>query len=177
MRCDTRHRTFVIHKFCAALEFFVELPHCYILCVDKRYAAVYIDCCSQTLQTFGEWLNNIAFQAPDAPLVLVGTHKDELDSPHTQLPEAQRLLHKYMKDTLVTGKDGILKNLRCPPEGDQKQWFFAVDSKSREEISIATGQKSSDEGTIASDEGIIGLRNAIHEAVLTDSREVEGLCL
>ena len=167
----------IIFRTCAAtldteavFEFFVVLPRYSIFSVGKYCTAADIDCCSQTLKTFGEWLNTIAFQAPDAPLVLVGTHKDELDSPHTQLPEAQRLLHKYMKDTLVTGKDGILKNLRCPPEGDQKQWFFAVDSKSREEISIATGQRSSDEG-------IIGLRNAIHEAVLTDRREVKGLCL
>ena len=137
--------------------------------VDKRCAAVYIDCCSQALQTFGEWLNTIAFQAPDAPLVLVGTHKDELESAHTQVPEAQRLLHEYMKDMFATGEEGILKNLRRPTEGDQKQWFFAVDSKIREE-NAATGLKSSDEG-------IIGLRSAIHEAVMNDSRKVKGSCL
>ena len=124
--------------------------------------------CSQTLQTFGEWLNNIAFQAPDAPLLLVGTHKDELQSAHTQLPEAQRLLHTYMKDMFVTGEGGILKNIRRPIEGGKKQWFFAVDSKSRETIS-ATQVKSSDEG-------VSQLRSAIHEAVVTDSREVKGLC-
>ena len=123
--------------------------------------------CSQTLQTFGEWLNNIAFQAPDAPLLLVGTHKDELQSAHTQLPEAQRLLHTYMKDMFVTGEGGILKNIRRPTEGGKKQWFFAVDSKSRETIS-ATQVKSSDEG-------VSQLRSAIHEAVVTDRREVKGL--
>ena len=137
--------------------------------VDTHCAAAHVGWYSQTLQTLGEWLNNIAFQAPDAPLVLVGTHKDELESPHTQLPEAQRLVHAYMKGMFVTGEEGILQNIRRPTEGDQKQWFFAVDSKSREETA-ATGLKSSDKG-------IIGLRNAIHETVLTDRRKVKGLCL
>ena len=135
--------------------------------VDQHCAAAHVGWCSQTLQTFGEWLNNIAFQAPDAPLVLVGTHKDELKSPQTELPEAQRLLHAYMKDMFVAGEEGFLKNIRRPTEGGQ--WFFAVDSKSREETA-ATGLKSNDEG-------IIGLRSAIHEAVLTDNRTVKGLCL
>ena len=100
-------------------------------------------------------------------MVLVGTHKDELESAQTQLPQAQRLLHDHMKGMFVTGENGILKNLRRPTEGGQKQWFFPVDSKIREEIS-ATRLKSSDEG-------IIGLRSAIHEAVQNDTRKVKGL--
>ena len=151
------------------LNICAELPEYSILYIDEHWAAAHANWCAQTLQTFGEWLNNIAFQAPDAPLVLVGTHKDELESAQTQLPEAQRLLHAYMKDMFVTGEEGILKNLRRPTEGGQKQWFFAVDSKVREEVA-ATRLKSSDEG-------IIGLRSAIHEAVMNDTREVKGLCL
>ena len=123
--------------------------------------------CSQTLQTFGKWLNSIAFQGPDAPLFIVGTHKDELESPDEKLPEAQQLIHKYMKDMFVTGEEGITKNIRRPTEGGQKQWFFAVDSKSREAIA-ETELKSSDEG-------IINLRRAIQEAVQNDRRMVKGL--
>ena len=73
-----------------------------------------------------------------------------------------------MKDMFVTGEGGILKNIRRPTEGGKKQWFIAVDSKSRETIS-ATQVKSSDEG-------VSQLRSAIHEAVVTDRREVKGLC-
>ena len=123
--------------------------------------------CSQTLQTFGKWLNSIAFQGPDAPLFIIGTHKDELESADEQLPEAQHLIHTYMKEMFVTGEEGITKNIRRPTEGGQKQWFFAVDSKSRETIA-ATQVKSSDEG-------VSQLRSAIHEAVVTDRREVKGL--
>ena len=100
-------------------------------------------------------------------MFIVGTHKDELESADEQLPEAQHLIHTYMKEMFVTGEEGITKNIRRPTEGGQKQWFFAVDSKSREAIA-ETELKSSDEG-------IINLRRAIQEAVQTDRRLVKGL--
>ena len=113
----------------------------------------------------GHWLNSIAFQAPRAPFVLVGTHKDELESAHTQLTEAQRLVHAYIKDMHIAGEDGIIKNIRKPPkEGTTSPWFFAVDSKSRK---VFDGK--------VSDPAIIQLRDALQEAVALDDRQVKGL--
>ena len=124
----------------------------------------------QALHTLGEWLNNVAFQAPDAPVVIVGTHKDELEHPEEELAQAQALVHDYMKGTFVAGEEGILNNIRRPAKKDGTlQWFFGVDSKSRESIP----QK----GLQSSDPGIAELREAIHQAILEDTRTVTGLFL
>ena len=103
-------------------------------------------------------------------MTIVGTHKDELESPDEQLAKAQALVHDYMQGMFVAGEEGITKNINRPAKKDGAlQWFFPVDSKSRESIP--------EKGLQSSDPGIAELREAIHKAVITDDRQVTGSCL
>lgn len=103
-------------------------------------------------------------------MTIVGTHKDELEYPEEQLAKAQALVHEYLKGMFVAGEEGIMQNIRRPAKKDGTlQWFFPVDSKSRNSIP--------GKGLQSSDPGIVELRDAIHNAVLTDTRTVTGLSL
>jgi len=121
----------------------------------------------QTLQRLGDWLNVVAFQAPSAPVILVGSHKDELESEDTQLREAQTLVRGHLEGMYIK-QMGIIEQICQPPKKDNKlQWFFAVDSKSRETIA-GKGLQSSDP--------VMGqIRKALHQAVIKDNRKVKGL--
>ena len=101
--------------------------------------------------------------APEAPLLLVGTHKDELkDEPHA-LDEAQRILTEFLNDIPEALVD-IVKRIEKPSNG---KWFFAVDNKSRE--------ITADGKVRASDLSVNEIRSTLERVVKNDKREVKGL--
>ena len=101
--------------------------------------------------------------APEAPLLLVGTHKDELkDEPHA-LDEAQRILTEFLNDIPEALVD-IVKRIERPSNG---KWFFAVDNKSRE--------ITADGKVRASDLSVNEIRSTLERVVKNDKREVKGL--
>ena len=109
------------------------------------------------------WLNTIAVKAPEAPVLLVGTHKDELTDADAELSQAQTLLTDFL-NKLPLAKKSIIPNLRRP---SGSEWFFAVDSKSRRE----TG---ADGAVECSDIMIAKFRSTLEEAVTKDDRKVTG---
>lgn len=101
-------------------------------------------------------------QAPEAPILFVGTHKDDLNTDvDEKLSKAQELFTRFLNHTSLAKK--IIQNIRKP---SASTWFFAVDSKSR--------QRSSDGGVQCSDTEIAKLRCALDEVVMNDKRKVKG---
>ena len=100
-------------------------------------------------------------------MVLVGTHKDELDSEGTQLREARELIAEHLEGMYIK-RMGIIEQICQPPKQNHKlQWFFAVDSTSRENI-VGKGLQCGDP--------VMGqIRSALQEAVKNDNRKVTGL--
>ena len=108
------------------------------------------------------WINTIAVKAPEAPVLLVGTHKDELEDADAELSQAQTLITEFL-NKLHLAKH-IIPNLRRP---SVSEWFFAVDSKSRREAGA--------DGTVEpSDPMIAKFRRTLEEAVANDDRKVTG---
>ena len=105
-------------------------------------------------------------QAPGAPVLLVGTHKDELvDASAEKLSEAQAIIANHISDMNMAKKTEIIAHIQRPSERD---WFFAVDSKSRKTIA----------GTVQCSDPTIGeIRSALDQVVAKDDRKVEGLCV
>ena len=118
---------------------------------------------AQTLRIYGHWLNSIAVKAPEAPLLFVGTHKDELEDKPAALQEAQEILTNFLNRIRLPG---ILKRIQQPSDG---KWFFAVDNKSRD--TIAGG------GVRTSDLSVGEIRSALEKIVANDNRQVPGLSL
>ena len=126
----------------------------------------------QTLRFIGHWLNSIAVQGPDAPVILVGTHKDMLKKwPNTKayrqekLDETQTVLTDFLNKLPVAKTTHIIENIKRP-SGDSGKWFFAVDNKSR---------KRQLGGELrCKDPSIDEVRQALEQVVLNDQRKVRG---
>ena len=118
----------------------------------------------QSLRFFGHWLNSIAVHAHDAPVLLVGTHKDQLQNESESLKEAQEILANFLGTLPVTLR-GILQRI-ARPESDEKRYFFAVNNIARE---IIAGKER------AKDRSVSDIRKALERVVSNDKREVKGL--
>ena len=125
----------------------------------------------QVLRFIGHWLNSIAVRAPDAPVILVGTHKDMLKKifvnsnkyQQKKIIETQKVLIDFLNKLFVTKKTRLIDNIKRP-SGDGGAWFFAVDNKSR---------KTKRGGEM--DPTIHGFRKALEQVVINDQRKVQGL--
>ena len=105
--------------------------------------------------------------ASEAPFLLVGTHKDELEDEPAALAQAQKILTNFLYDLPL---DGPLANIRKRIQRPSKEkLFFAVDNKSRE--NTAEGKER------ASDLSVNKIRSTLERVVNNDKREVEGLCV
>ena len=100
--------------------------------------------------------------ASEAPLLFVGTHKDELEDEPASLDQAQRILTKFLNGLSADLVD-IVKRIQRPSNG---KWFFAVDNKSRE--ITAEGKER------ASDLSVNEIRSTLERVVNNDKREVKG---
>ena len=120
---------------------------------------------AQTLRIYGHWLNSIAVKAPEAPLLFVGTHKDELEDEPAALDQAQKILTDFLNRISIS-LPGIVERIQQPSDG---RWFFAVDNKSRD--TIAGG------GVRTSDLSVGEIRSALQKIVANDNRQVPGLSL
>ena len=117
----------------------------------------------QVIQFIAHWLNTIAMKAPEAPFILVGTHKDELSDEHAALNHT----HQALTD-LLTGmvNSEIVKRIHRPSTG---HWFFAVDNKSRENTAA---------GKVRCKDPAIGeVRAALEHIVMNDTRTTRGLSI
>ena len=117
----------------------------------------------QVIQFIAHWLNTIAMKAPEAPFILVGTHKDELSDAHAALNHT----HQALTD-LLTGmvNSDIVKRIHRPSTG---HWFFAVDNKSRENTAA---------GKVRCKDPAIGeVRAALEHIVVNDKRTTIGLSI
>ena len=99
--------------------------------------------------------------APEAPVLLVGTHKDELDDVPAALKQANDILTDFLGDIALTA---ILKRIKRPSD---EEWFFPVDN---------TARKVTEGGKVrASDLSVGKIRMMLEQIVNEDKREVEGL--
>ena len=80
-----------------------------------------------------------------------------------KLREAQNLLQHLLNNIILAKK--IIPNIEKPSDSE---WFFAVDSKSR--------QHDSEGGVECSDPEIAKLRLALENVVEKDKREIKGEC-
>ena len=113
------------------------------------------------------WLNSIALYAPDARVVIVGTHKDELMDVATDLGTAQQKLTNFISGLFLPAKARSVERIQQTSDG---KWFFAVDSKSRE-MTVEGG----DEVVQCVDPVVQELRSTLEQVVLNDDRKVRGL--
>ena len=127
----------------------------------------------QTLRLIGHWLNSVALEAPEAPVFLVGTHKDKLKKKlktvtfqgnkyrQKKLLQAQKILADFLPGMFVAKTTQIIQNLQRP---SAQEWFFAVDNKSRK----WSGH--------CKDLTIRNLRDKLQNVMMNDPRKVKGLC-
>ena len=101
--------------------------------------------------------------APEAPLLFVGTHKDELEDAPAAVEQANGILNDFLIHIPVPLR-AILERIKRPSDG---KWFFAVDSKSRE---VTAGGK-----VRSSDLSVSKIRSTLEQVVEEDKRKVEGL--
>ena len=113
------------------------------------------------------WLNSIALYAPDARVVIVGTHKDELKDVATDLGTAQQKLTDFISGLFLPAKARSVERIQQTSDG---KWFFAVDSKSRE-ITV----ENQKEVVQCVDPVVQEIRSTLEQAVLNDDRKVRGL--
>ena len=113
------------------------------------------------------WLNSIAVYAPDARVVIVGTHKDELKDVVTDLITTQQKLTNFISGLFLPAKTRSVERILQTSDG---KWFFAVDSKSRE-ITMENGK----EVVQCVDPVVQEIRSTLEQAVLNDDRKVRGL--
>ena len=109
-------------------------------------------CRPQTLRFIGYWLNSIAYRGPDAPVLLVGTHKDQLA--WVRLSEAQELVASHIYGMHIAAE--IVQHISKPSE---RELFFAVDSRSRK----------------PSDPTLADVRKELSQVIKKDQRKVTGL--
>ena len=106
-------------------------------------------------------------------MILVGTHKDKLEtfgstkkSRQRKLGEAQKILTDFIHKLFVAKKTSVVDNIKRP-SGDGGEWFFAVDNKSRK-TNLWSGE-------MRCKDSVIEVRNALEQMVLNDQRKVKGL--
>ena len=117
----------------------------------------------QVIQFITHWLNTIALKAPEAPLILVGTHKDELPDERAALNDTQKVLTNLFNGMAMSD---IVKRIHQPSSG---QWFFGVDNKSRENTAA---------GKVRCKDPAIGeVRAALEHIVVNDKRTTIGLSI
>ena len=83
--------------------------------------------CQRHLHILGDWLNLIALHARDAPVLLVGTHKDLLTA--KQLKDAQSIVRKYVRRLHVCAKTIIRLQFPDSDSETKGRFFFDVDNK------------------------------------------------
>ena len=87
-----------------------------------------------------------------------------------QIAKAQSLVGEYIAGMHM--RETIVNQIRRPQKDGSLQWFFAVDSKSRETVAeTVTGT-----GVRSSDPVIEEIRSALQNAIESDNRKVAGLC-
>ena len=115
----------------------------------------------QALKFIAHWLNTIAMKAPEAPFILVGTHKDELSDGRAALNDAHKTLTDLFKGMVNAD---VVERIHQPSSG---QCFFAVDNKSRENTAA---------GKVRCKDPAIGeVRAALEHIVMNDKRTTRGL--
>ena len=93
-------------------------------------------------------------------MLLVGSHKDELRDVENELHKAQTLVGKQINSMLNVVKTTLLKHFSKPSD---REWFFAVDSKSCERNASGTTQYR--------DPTLNNIRAELKKIVLADDRE------
>ena len=111
----------------------------------------------ETLRYISHWLNTIALKSPEAPILLIGTHKDLVSD--DGLRQAQERISSFLTEMALGLK--VVQNIRQTPGGD---WFFAVDNKSR---TLGIGDPS--------DSTIGDIRDALKSVTMEDKRTVKDL--
>ena len=119
-------------------------------------------------------MNSIAVYAPEARVVIVGTHKDELKDVAAGVRDAQEIMTDFIPSLFWPGKTGSVEFVQQTSKGD---WFFAVESVSREtthepDYTTMYGYK---EVVQCRDPVIQELRHTLEQMVLNDDRTVKGL--
>ena len=116
----------------------------------------------QELQFISHWLHSMAAQAPEGPVLLVGTHKDQLEDLDADLEEAQAILTDFL-----SRKPAMKANIeQSTDKTGKKRWFFGVDNKSRETI---------DGKERCSDVVISQIRSVLEQKAKNDKRTIKGL--
>ena len=118
-------------------------------------------------------MNSIAVYAPEARVVIVGTHKDELKDVAAGVRTAQEIMTNFIPSLFWPRKTGSVEFVQQTSKGD---WFFAVESISRDitdEFDYTTNRWK----TVfqSRDPVIQELRHKLEQMVLNDDRTVEGL--
>ena len=141
--------------------------------VDRVFASTIHH--TQTLRYFGHWFNSIAVYAPEARVVIVGTHKDELKDVAAGVRDAQEIMTDFIPSLFWPGKTRSVEFVQQTSKGD---WFFPVESVSREttqERDYTTVFGFTKEVVQCRDPVIQELRHTLEQMVLTDDRTVKGL--
>ena len=90
-------------------------------------------------------------------MLLVGTHKDQVEDPHAALlGKAQELVAGYITDMHIAKETTISQHISKPAK---RKWFFAVDSRSRK----------------PSDPTLADVRKELSQVIKKDQRKVTGL--
>ena len=119
-------------------------------------------------------MNSIAVYAPEARVVIVGTHKDQLKDVAAGVGTTQEIMTDFINSLFWPGKTGSVEFVQQTSKGD---WFFAVESVSREttqerDYTTFFGTK---EVVQCRDPVIQELRHTLEQMVLNDDRTVKGL--
>lgn len=101
----------------------------------SNFTDEFSDNCQQHLHILGDWLNLIALHARDAPVLLVGTHKDLLTA--KQLEDAQGVVRRYVLKLHVHVKKVIRIQFPDSATETKGRFFFDVNNKVRE-INVLT---------------------------------------
>lgn len=131
----------------------------------------------ECLHFLSYWLNQIAVQAPGAPVLLIGTHKDTVTTKDVGL--AQKLVRRHVKQLYMYSRLNIVRPTAGMDKGKATggvgvgglgggptPWFFPVDNTARE---------TRDGKIVASDPAVHAIKNTLEEVVRGDQRLIEGL--
>ena len=94
-------------------------------------------------------------------MLLIGTHKDDLVRAG-MLGQAQEILSGHIRSLYIAKETQIVEQIQKVSE---KEWFYAVDNKSR---SVCKGKIQCSDPTIGK------IRSALENIVKNDARKVRG---